>query len=110
MSAAPAEGAFRDEWSAVVATLVRRLGDLQLAEDATQDAFAKAAVAWPRDGVPAKPGAWLTVTAWHTALNHLRRDRLFAERAADLQDLGVLNATSVDPQELEAQEETLGME
>jgi RNA polymerase sigma-70 factor (ECF subfamily) len=110
MSAAAVERAFRDEWSAVVATLARRLGDLQFAEDATQDAFAKAAVAWSRDGVPAKPGAWLTVTAWRTALNHLRRDRLFAERAAEIHDLGMLNATGADPQELEEQEETLGME
>jgi RNA polymerase sigma-70 factor, ECF subfamily len=110
MSTAAVERAFRDEWSAVVATLARRLGDLQLAEDATQDAFARAAVAWPRDGVPAKPGAWLTVAAWHTALNHLRRDRLFAEHAADLQDYGAPSATGMDPQELEEQEETLGME
>jgi RNA polymerase sigma-70 factor (ECF subfamily) len=68
----------------VVATLARRLGDLQAAEDATQDAFAAAAVAWRRDGVPPKPGAWLTVTAWRKALDQLRHDRLFAEHAAEL--------------------------
>jgi RNA polymerase sigma-70 factor, ECF subfamily len=102
------EQAFREEWSAVVATLARRLGDLQLAEDATQEAFARAAVTWPRDGVPAKPGAWLTVTAWHTALNQVRRDRLFAERAPDLQ---ASNASAVDVEEqLAGQEETLGIE
>ncbi len=92
----------------MVATLARRLGDLQLAEDATQEAFARAAVTWPRDGVPAKPGAWLTVTAWHTALNQVRRDRLFAERAPDLQ---ASSATATDVEEqLAGQEETLGME
>ena len=107
MSAAAIERAYREEWSAVVATLARRLSDLQLAEDATQDAFAKAAVAWPRDGVPEKPGAWLTVTAWRTALNYLRRERLFAERAGEAQTLG---AASMDTQELAEQEETLGME
>jgi RNA polymerase sigma-70 factor, ECF subfamily len=107
-TAAAIERAYREEWSAVVATLARRLGDLQRAEDATQEAFAKAAVAWPRDGVPAKPGAWLTVTAWRTALNQLRSDRLFAERAVDLQ---TLNATGEDVEEhVEEQEETLGME
>jgi RNA polymerase sigma-70 factor (ECF subfamily) len=78
------ESVFRREWGAVVATLARRLGDLQAAEDATQDAFAAAAVAWRRDGVPPKPGAWLTVTAWRKALDQLRHDRLFAEHAAEL--------------------------
>lgn len=78
------ESVFRREWGAVVATLARRLGDLQAAEDATQDAFAAAAVAWRRDGVPPKPGAWLTVTAWRKALDQLRHDRLFTEHAAEL--------------------------
>ena len=88
----------------MLATLARRLGDLQLAEDATQEAFAAAALTWPRDGVPAKPGAWLTVTAWRKAVDQLRRDRQLAERVPDLQ---LMNATVDD---LEEQEETLGME
>jgi len=108
MSTASLERAFRAEWTAVVATLARRLGDLQLAEDATQEAFATAAATWPRDGVPAKPGAWLTVTAWRKALDQLQRDRrrdqLFAAHALDLQ---VMNATGADVAE---QEETLGMD
>src|SRR5260370_21745910 len=108
MSTAAVERACRDEWSAVVATLARRLGDLQLAEDATQEAFARAAVTWPRDGVPAKPRAWLTVTAWHTALNQVRRDRLFAQRAPDLP---ASSATATDAEDqLVWEEETLGME
>lgn len=108
MSTGALERAFREEWSAVVATLARRLGDLQLAEDATQEAFAKAAVAWPRDGVPAKPGAWLTVTAWRTTLNQLRHDQLFAERAADIQTTSG-SAQGVEEQ-VEEREEALGME
>jgi RNA polymerase sigma-70 factor (ECF subfamily) len=84
LSAGDLERAFRDEWGAVVATLARRLGDLQAAEDAVQEAFAVAARTWPREGVPPKPGAWLTVTAWRKALDQARRDRLFAERAAEL--------------------------
>jgi len=108
MSTASLERAFREEWSVVVATLARRLGNLQLAEDATQEAFATAAQTWPRDGVPAKPGAWLTVTAWRKALDHLRRDRLrdqlFAAHARDMQ---ALNATGEGTEE---QEETLGMD
>jgi RNA polymerase sigma-70 factor, ECF subfamily len=84
MSTPALDRAFREEWTAVVATLARRLGDLQAAEDATQEAFAAAALTWPRDGVPPSPGAWLTVTAWRKALDQMRRDRLFAERAAEL--------------------------
>jgi len=105
VSTAPLERAFRDEWAQVVATLAGRLGDLQLAEDAAQEAFAAAAATWPRDGVPARPGAWLTVTAWRKALDQVRRDRLFAERAPDLQATG---ATEADFTEQE--EETPGME
>ncbi len=111
MSTASLEHAFREEWTVVVATLARRLGDLQLAEDATQEAFAKAATTWPRDGVPAKPGAWLTVTAWRTALDQLRRDRLrdqlFAEHALDLQ---VMNTIGEDVEGVAEHEEILGMD
>ena len=67
--AARLERAFREEWGAVVATLARRLGDLQAAEDAAAEAFAAAAVAWARDGMPPNPGGWLTVTAWRKAVN-----------------------------------------
>lgn len=104
MNESRVERAFREEWAQVVATLAGRLGDLQLAEDAAQEAFAVAAATWPRDGVPAKPGAWLTVTAWRKALDQLRRDRLFAERAPGLLPAG---ATEEDFTE---HEETLGMD
>ena len=57
------EAAFRAERAAVLATLIRHVGDFQLAEEAVQDAFADAVSAWRRDGVPARPGAWLTVAA-----------------------------------------------
>jgi RNA polymerase sigma-70 factor, ECF subfamily len=108
MSEAALERAFREEWTAVVATLARRLGDLQLAEDATQEAFAAAALAWPRDGVPPKPGAWLMVTAWRKALGQLRRDRLAAERVAEgVVDLQRMTAKG---QDVEEDEETLGMD
>jgi RNA polymerase sigma-70 factor (ECF subfamily) len=71
----PLERAFREERAQVVATLARRLGDLQLAEDAVSEAFAAAAVTWLSAGVPERPGAWLTTTAWRKALDVLRRDR-----------------------------------
>lgn len=55
-AAAAVERAFRDERAAVLATLIWHVGDFQLAEDAVQDAFASAVIAWRRDGVPANPG------------------------------------------------------
>ena len=56
------------------------LGDLQLAEDAAQDAFAAAAERWPRDGMPANPGAWLITTARNRAIDQIRRDRTLAAK------------------------------
>ena len=60
---------------------MRRVGDLALAEDATQDAFAAAALAWPREGVPPNPSAWLMLSARRKAIDRLRR-----EAARDLRD------------------------
>jgi RNA polymerase sigma-70 factor (ECF subfamily) len=79
--------AFRDERAPVLATLIRHVGDFQLAEDALQDAYAAALTTWPRDGVPAKPGAWLTVTARRRAIDRLRRDRSVVGRAERLAEL-----------------------
>jgi len=65
--------AFRQEWGRVVATLIRMSGDWDIAEDCTQDAFAQAVQRWPRDGIPQRPGAWLTTVARNRALDRLRR-------------------------------------
>jgi RNA polymerase sigma-70 factor, ECF subfamily len=72
------EHAYRDEWSAVVATLARRLGDLGSAEDAAAEAFAAAARVWARDGTPPNPGGWLMTTAWRKAVDQFRRNRAVA--------------------------------
>jgi RNA polymerase sigma-70 factor, ECF subfamily len=74
------EQVFRDEWGRVLATLIGYLGDFDLAEEAAQEAFAVAAERWPRDGWPANPGAWLTTTARHRAIDRLRRDRTLVEK------------------------------
>jgi len=66
---------FRDEWGRVLAHLTGFLGDVDAAEEATQDAFAIAAARWPRDGVPSNPRAWLITTARNRALGHIRRER-----------------------------------
>ncbi len=83
-STAAAEAAFREERAAVLATLIRQVGDFQLAEDAVQDAFAAAIVAWERDGVPQRPGAWITTAARRKAIDRLRRDRVLADRVERL--------------------------
>ncbi len=70
---AAVDAAFRDEWGRVVATLIRITGDWDLAEECAQDAFAMALRRWPSDGVPGRPGAWLTTAARNRAIDVLRR-------------------------------------
>ncbi len=65
---------FRDESGRCIATLVRVLGDIDLAEDAVQEAFVTAAQRWPVDGLPPNPGAWITTTARNRAIDRLRRE------------------------------------
>jgi len=68
------------EWARVVAALTRRLGDLDLAEEMAAEAFATAVERWPADGVPPNPGAWLTTTANHKAIDRLRREAKRGEK------------------------------
>ena len=65
---------FRDEVARLVAGLVHRVGDFALAEDAVQDAVVAALTAWPRDGIPRQPRAWLRTTAYNRAVDQLRRE------------------------------------
>jgi RNA polymerase sigma-70 factor, ECF subfamily len=94
------ERAFREESPAVLATLVRQVGDIGLAEDAVQDAFAAAVATWPRDGVPASPGAWTTPTARRKAIDRLRRERGIADRVDRLRVLAERDAAAA-PEERE---------
>jgi RNA polymerase sigma-70 factor, ECF subfamily len=66
--------AHREEWARLVASLTRRFGDLDIAEEAAAEAFATAVGRWPADGVPANPGAWLTTTANRKAIDRIRRE------------------------------------
>jgi RNA polymerase sigma-70 factor, ECF subfamily len=86
------ECAFREERAGILATLIRHVGDFQLAEDAVQDAFAAAVASWPRDGVPSNPGAWLTTAARRRAIDRLRRTRSLADRTDRLKELARLDA------------------
>ncbi|MFC7457427.1 RNA polymerase sigma factor [Brachybacterium sp. GCM10030267] len=74
----------REEHSRLLATLVRRFGDLDLAEDAAQEAMESALRTWPRQGVPERPLAWLTTAAKRVALDRVRRDATYARRLAEL--------------------------
>jgi RNA polymerase sigma factor (sigma-70 family) len=66
--------AHHQEWARLVAGLARRFGDLDVAEEATAEAFVTAAERWPREGVPSNPGGWLTTTATRRAIDWLRRE------------------------------------
>jgi RNA polymerase sigma-70 factor (ECF subfamily) len=66
--------AHHEQWARVVASLTRRFGDLDIAEEAAAEAFATAVQRWPVDGVPPNPGAWLTTTANHKAIDRIRRE------------------------------------
>jgi len=85
------DAAFREEWGRVVATLIRVTGDWDLAEECAQDAFATALQRWPRDGIPGRPGAWLTTAARNRAIDVLRR------RAVGAAKLREVAALSVEP-------------
>jgi len=79
------ENVFRNEWGRVLASLVGLLGDIELAEEAAQDAFAVAAERWPREGAPDNPVGWLIATARNRAIDRLRRERNLAEKTRQLQ-------------------------
>jgi RNA polymerase sigma-70 factor, ECF subfamily len=96
------ERAFREERARVLATLIRHVGDFQLAEEAVQDAFAAAVAAWPHDGTPSNPGAWLTTTARRRAIDRLRRARSLADRTDRLAELARLDAQEHAPEEDES--------
>jgi len=98
--------AFREEWGQVVATLIRVTGDWDLAEECAQDAFAQALDRWRRDGIPRRPGAWLTTTARNRALDVLRRE---AVGAAKLREVAVLGRDE-GPYDPESDGEDSGVE
>ena len=86
--------AFQQEWGRIVATLIRMTGDWDLAEECAQDAFATAIARWPADGVPDRPGAWLTTTARNRALDKLRRSK---NEAAKLKEMAMLSEPALPP-------------
>lgn len=90
------EEVFRQEYGRVVAALVRRFGEIELAEDVAQEAFVEALRRWPDSGPPPNPGAWLTTTARNRAIDRLRRESTRDARHAQAATM-VGNEGPVDP-------------
>ena len=82
-SAAEIEEIFRAEYGRAVAVLNRSFGDLDIAEDAVQDAFTVAAQRWPADGLPPSPAGWILTTARNRAIDRLRREASREDRHAE---------------------------
>jgi RNA polymerase sigma-70 factor (ECF subfamily) len=83
------ERAFREDRAAVLATVIRYIGDFEIAEEAVQDAFVSAVASWPRDGVPASTRAWLLTPARRRAVDRIRRSRTDARRVQHLAQLAL---------------------
>ncbi len=85
---------YREHYGRILASLIRALGNFELAEDALQDAFAAAVEQWPREGVPNNPPAWIASTARHKAIDKARRQSWFRERRDEIQRLIEFEMTS----------------
>jgi RNA polymerase sigma-70 factor (ECF subfamily) len=96
-SARDADRLFREERGRVLATLIRVLGDFDLAEDALQDAFAAALERWPAEGAPSNPAAWLLVTARNRAIDRIRRAKTLDAKLALLERKPVAEEEAVGP-------------
>src|SRR5215471_5071517 len=77
---AAVDAVYRTEWGRIVATLIRFLGDFDLAEEYAQEAFTAALQQWPASGIPQIPRAWIIQAARHKAIDRLRRQTLFTEK------------------------------
>ena len=75
------EALWRIEAPQLIATLARRIGDLDIAEDLASEAFVAALEQWPVEGLPPRPGAWSMRTAWHKAIDPLRREETARRKA-----------------------------
>ncbi|GLK92085.1 RNA polymerase sigma factor [Pseudomonas turukhanskensis] len=92
---------YRDESRRVLATLIRLLGDFDLAEEALHEAFRIAMEQWPRDGVPANPRAWLVSTGRFKAIDNLRRQARFDSLEHHAEQLAALSADEADADSVE---------
>jgi RNA polymerase sigma-70 factor (ECF subfamily) len=93
------ERVFREEYSRAVAVLVRVFGDIDLAEEAVQDAFTAAVQRWPTEGLPPSPAGWIITTARHRALNRLRRESTRHDRYLQAEFLRQIREADRPPEE-----------
>jgi RNA polymerase sigma-70 factor, ECF subfamily len=105
----PVAAVFREEFGRSLAILARALGDLDLAEEAVQDAFAIAVERWRRDGLPDRPGAWIVATARNRAIERIRRDRTLARKRELLAGLQAIEAQDTDVDEPAIPDERLAL-
>ena len=88
---------YRDEFGRILATVIRSIGDFELAEDAVQEAFAAALEQWPRDGMPDNPRAWIVGVARNKAIDRMRRQSRFAERSDEVRRMIEAEHASATP-------------
>src|ERR1700677_3123144 len=89
-TAAAVEALYPSDWGRIVATLIRLVGDFDLAEESAQEAFAAAVDQWRVSGVPEFPRAWIVQTARHKAIDRIRRRALSTEKLAEYVNSGMV--------------------
>src|SRR5215468_12447107 len=102
-TSAAIDAVYHSDWGRIVATLIRLVGDFDVAEDAAQEAFAAAVSQWRDSGVPEFPRAWIIQTARHKAIDRIRRRVRFAEKmdeyAVDA-SVDTVEPPDIDPNEI----------
>src|SRR4029077_13121401 len=87
---AAVDAVYHSDWGRIVATLIRLVGDFDVAEEAAQEAFTVAVDQWRTDGVPQFPRAWIIQTAKHKAIDRLRRQTRFQEKLTERVESGLI--------------------
>src|SRR5215471_654981 len=93
------EALYRSDWGRIIASLIRLVGDFDLAEEAAQEAFAAAVSQWPQSGVPNSPRAWIVQTARNKAIDRIRRRAKFEEIVKSYADRGLIPISQEPVQE-----------
>src|ERR1700687_209798 len=86
------DAVYRSDWGRIVASLIRVVGDFDVAEEAAQEAFAAAVDQWRESGTPDSPAAWILQTARHKAIDRIRRQSRFAEKLQSYATFGKTDA------------------
>src|SRR5437660_10908446 len=94
---AAVDAVYRSDWGRIVATLIKLVGDFDVAEEAAQEAFAVAVEQWRTSGVPDSPSAWVIQTARHKAIDRLRRRTRFDEIVKEYAASGLTQTTEGPP-------------